>query len=240
MLPFTVPSAPSAPSRSTSVEKLCSGPNRSSATAVEKSFIVDAGCIISPAFCAKSVSPRVSEVIITPNFPLRTRVAIIPARSLWRAAAPRSEVQAVEAAGAATRPRVVRREVRLTGFFVRERERLDDCATAASGTGACPAISASSPEVASRAPTTHVMTATRAGRARRVKLRIPKMEVASRVPSAESRCRIGAKRPEGRRAIQRWVNEQALRASHLEDDSAPMQQVEHTIPQEHKGYGECE
>ena len=51
---------------------VCSGPNRSSATAVENSFIVDAGCIISPAFCAKSVSPRVSDTTITPNFPLRT------------------------------------------------------------------------------------------------------------------------------------------------------------------------
>jgi hypothetical protein len=34
-------------------------------------FIVDAGCIIASAFCAKSVSPRVSETMIAPHPPLR-------------------------------------------------------------------------------------------------------------------------------------------------------------------------
>jgi hypothetical protein len=93
---------------------------------VEKSFIVDAGCIISPAFCAKSVSPRVSETTIAPNFPLRTLRAIIPARSLWSAAAPCGDVQALDAAGAAAPVRFARREARLTGALARERERLED------------------------------------------------------------------------------------------------------------------
>jgi hypothetical protein len=38
-----------------------------------KSFIVDAGTINVPAFTANNVSPRVSETIIPPHIPLRTR-----------------------------------------------------------------------------------------------------------------------------------------------------------------------
>jgi hypothetical protein len=52
------------------VRKVKSGPNRSSATADVYIFIVDAGCIMPSAFCAKSVSPRVSETIIAPHSPL--------------------------------------------------------------------------------------------------------------------------------------------------------------------------
>jgi hypothetical protein len=140
---------------------------------VENSFIVDAGCIISPAFCAKSVSPRVSDTTIAPNCPLRTFREIIPARSLWSAAAPFGEVQALDATGAATRPRVVRRDVRLTGGF-RERERLEDCASAAAGIGTRPANSDSAPDVASCVATTHVRTATRARGARTEKKCIAK------------------------------------------------------------------
>jgi hypothetical protein len=38
-----------------------------------KSFIVDAGSMRLPAFDEKRVSPRVSETIIAPQLPLRTR-----------------------------------------------------------------------------------------------------------------------------------------------------------------------
>ena len=77
---------------------------------MEKSFIVDAGCIISPAFCAKSVSPRVSDATMTPNRPLRIRVEIIPDRSVVSAASPIGDVHASgRDGGRAARARAPRR-----------------------------------------------------------------------------------------------------------------------------------
>src|SRR4051812_33892747 len=54
--------------------------------------MVLAGCIISPAFCANSVSPRVSDTIITPNFPPRTRLEMRLEMSEVSAAVPRGDV----------------------------------------------------------------------------------------------------------------------------------------------------
>ena len=45
----------------------------SKANAAVKSFIVDAGTMRSPELAEKRVSPRVSETIIAPQLPLRTR-----------------------------------------------------------------------------------------------------------------------------------------------------------------------
>ena len=45
----------------------------SNASADVNSFIVEAGSSRSPAFAEYSVSPRVSETIIAPQLPLRTR-----------------------------------------------------------------------------------------------------------------------------------------------------------------------
>ena len=94
------------------MEKLCSGPNRSSATAVEKSFNVEAGCIISPAFCAKSVSPRVSETIMTPNLPPFTRVVSMLSMSAVRAWDPCGDVHDVRGGPAGRRTAAFR-----TGFL---------------------------------------------------------------------------------------------------------------------------
>src|SRR5512138_3878044 len=176
MLPSTVPSEPIGASRSTSVEKLCSGPYRSRATAVENSFIVDAGCIISPAFWAKSVSPRVSEVTITPNRPLRMRVEIIPDRSVVSAGRPLGDVHAVEATGVAARARVRRvgrRDGRFAGVFARDRGRLGDwnasgAAAVGARTGAGDAPSPA-PAGATRATQTAAWSATRSRRARRIR-----------------------------------------------------------------------
>jgi hypothetical protein len=52
------------------------GPSRSNATALVSIFIVDAGISGVPAFAEKSVSPRVSEIAMIPNCPLRMRPAI--------------------------------------------------------------------------------------------------------------------------------------------------------------------
>jgi hypothetical protein len=46
--------------------------------ALVNSFIVDAGCISSPAFSAYRVSPRVRETTIAPHVPLR----VFPVSSL--------------------------------------------------------------------------------------------------------------------------------------------------------------
>ena len=80
---------------------------------MENSFIVDAGCIISPAFCANSVSPRVSDATMTPNCPLRM-CPIIPDRSFVSAATPTGDVQAAARRGRRAR---VRRTVRRAGRF---------------------------------------------------------------------------------------------------------------------------
>src|SRR5258705_12004899 len=101
-LPCTTPPAAPAVSRSTSVEKVCSDPKRASAAAVEYSVIVDAGCIMSPAAWANRVSPRVSETTMTPNFPLRTRLLIIAAKSLESSLAPRGDVHEIGAGAAGT------------------------------------------------------------------------------------------------------------------------------------------
>jgi hypothetical protein len=47
--------------------------------ALVKSFIVEAGCISSPAFSAYRVSPRVRETTIAPHIPLRV-FAVSPLR----------------------------------------------------------------------------------------------------------------------------------------------------------------
>jgi hypothetical protein len=52
------------------------GPSLSNAIALVSIFIVDAGINGVPAFVEKSVSPRVSEIAMMPNCPLRMRPAI--------------------------------------------------------------------------------------------------------------------------------------------------------------------
>ena len=170
-----MPSAPSAPSRSTSVEKrvLRAEPverDRGGEQLHRRRGLHHlAGVLREERVAARERHDHHAEL----------SAAHVGSRSSRRdrsasAGAPRGDVHALEAAGAATRPRVVRREVRLTGAFARERERLDDCAPTAAGSGARPASSDSAPDVASRAAAVHVMTATRARRARTVKKCIAK------------------------------------------------------------------
>ena len=86
----------------------CSGPNVSKASAAVNSFIVDAGSRSPPAFTEYSVSPRVSDTIIAPQLPFRTRAFRKVPMSAARALAPNGAVWR-SAGGGVRRTAVVRR-----------------------------------------------------------------------------------------------------------------------------------
>ena len=95
------------------------GPNSSKAAALVSILSVEAGISGVPAWFWKRVSPRVSEMAIAPNCPLRTFPTIDP-RSALSAAADRGDVAvAVGTAGAARRTglRVAFRVGFFAGFF---------------------------------------------------------------------------------------------------------------------------
>src|SRR5687767_12649164 len=88
--------------------------------------MIDAGFSSMSGFDANSVSPRVTDVTITPQRPLRVCAARIPARTVFNAAAPRGDDHEV-GAGA---ERAVRTGVRRA---VRRREGLRRCCGATEG-----------------------------------------------------------------------------------------------------------
>jgi hypothetical protein len=118
--PRTTPSLSMAPCRSTSVEKACCAPRRSSASAAVNVFMVDAGTNARSALVAKSVSPWVSETTIAPQSPLRVPSPISAPRSAASAVAPRGVVnRSSGSTGATTRFAVVRRAAGFRADVVR-------------------------------------------------------------------------------------------------------------------------